>query len=235
MAGGKYRHEYKYICGVEHSAILKTHAQGLLQRDAHAGKSGNYRIRSLYFDDFNDSCYYENESGIGERSKYRIRIYNGDLNYIMLEKKTKYRGMTRKTAEGIDEECCKQLMNGRAITIKQDMSDVLKLLLYEMQIKNLKPKVIVEYVRTPYTNKLGNVRVTFDEAISSSNSINRFLEQDIPLRPIMERGQEILEVKWDEFLPDHIKEALQLDSLRWSSFSKYYLCRKYNTHGGSRV
>lgn len=76
-------------------------------------------------------------------------------------------------------------MNGRAITIKQDMSDALKLILYEMQLKNMKPKVIVEYIRSPFTNKLGNVRITFDEAISSSNSINRFLEQGIPLRLII--------------------------------------------------
>ncbi len=99
----------------------------------------------------------------------------------------------------------------------------------------MRPKVIVEYIRTPFVNKLGNIRITFDEAINSSDNTNNFLEQNIPVRPIMEKGQGILEVKWDEFLPNYIKDTLQLDSLKWNSFSKYYLCRKYNTHGGSRI
>lgn len=235
MACGKYRHEYKYICGATQSAILKTRARGLLKTDTNVKENGVYRIRSLYFDDFEDSCFFDNESGIGERAKYRIRIYNGSSDYIMLEKKIKHRGMTMKTAVHIDEGCCKQLMAGEMVKIEDDMPDTLKLFLYEMRAKNMRPKVIVEYVRTPFVDKLGNVRVTFDEAISSSDSISDFLKQRILVRPIMEKGQSILEVKWDEFLPDYIKNTLQLDFLKWSSFSKYYLCRKYNTHGGSRI
>ncbi len=235
MVCGKYRHEYKYICGATQSAILKTRAQGLLKADIHAGENGIYRIRSLYFDDLEDSCFYDNESGIGERSKYRVRIYNSNPNYILLEKKAKHRGMTLKTAVRINESYCQHLMYSQKITIEENMSDTLKSLLYEMMTKHLKPKVIVEYTRTPFVDKLGNVRVTFDEAISSSGNISNFLEQNISVRPIMEKGQCVMEVKWDEFLPDYIKNTLQLDSLRWSSFSKYYLCRKYNTHGGSRI
>ncbi len=235
MACVKYRHEYKYICGALQSAMLKTRMRGLLKPDSHVGENGVYRIRSLYFDDFKDSCFYDNESGIGERVKYRIRIYNGSSNHIMLEKKAKYRGMTMKTAVQIDEDCCKQLMHGKIISIREYMPDTLKLFLYEMKIKNMRPKVIVEYIRTPFVNKLGNIRITFDEAINSSDNTNNFLEQNIPVRPIMEKGQGILEVKWDEFLPNYIKDTLQLDSLKWNSFSKYYLCRKYNTHGGSRI
>ena len=99
----------------------------------------------------------------------------------------------------------------------------------------MRPKVIVEYVRYPFIERNGNVRITFDEAISSSNEIGSFLDRNITVRPIMEKGQGIMEVKWDEFLPDYIKETMQLDSLNWNSFSKYYQCRKYNTYGGIRV
>lgn len=232
---GKYRHEYKYICNATQNAILKVRAQGILRRDSHAGSDGAYRIRSLYFDDSDDKCYYENESGIGERAKYRIRIYNSDSSRITLEKKSKNRGMTLKTAVEIDEECCRGLMAGRNVERKGDMPDILKQLLLEMQKKNMRPKVIVEYVRYPFIERNGNVRITFDEAISSSNEIGSFLDRNITVRPIMEKGQGIMEVKWDEFLPDYIKETMQLDSLNWNSFSKYYLCRKYNTYGGIRV
>ena len=99
----------------------------------------------------------------------------------------------------------------------------------------MRPKVIVEYVRYPFVERNGNVRITFDEAVSSSNEFNKFLERNIILRPILQNGEGVLEVKWDEYLPDYIKNAMQLDTLLWSSFSKYYLCRRYNVYGGIRV
>lgn len=234
-AGSKCRHEYKYVCNAVQRAVLKTRAQGILERDEHAGKDGSYRIRSLYFDDLEDTCYYENESGIGERDKYRIRIYNRDCSRITLEKKSKTRGMTLKSSSQITKEQCRQIMAGTRIPITEEMNDILKQILAEMYMKNLRPKVIVEYVRYPFTGKNGNVRITFDEGISSSNNLKGFLEQDISLRPIMECGRGILEVKWDEYLPDYIKNTMQLDSLLWSSFSKYYLCRRYNVYGGVRI
>lgn len=232
---GKYRHEYKYICNAAASAVLKVRASGILKKDIHAGEDGAYRIRSLYFDDPWDSCYYENESGVGERAKYRIRIYNNDNSRITLERKSKTRGMTQKSAVRIEEAYCRGMMAGYYGEITKEMSDTLKQILSEMQRKHMRPKVIVEYVRYPFIAPNGNVRVTFDQAISSSNSIADFLCPEIAVRPIMERGQDILEVKWDEFLPDYIKEIMQLETLTRSSFSKYYLCRKYNTYGGIRI
>lgn len=231
----KYRHEYKYVCDARQNAILKTRAQGLLKRDEHCGPDGVYHIRSLYFDDFEDSCYYENEGGTGIRDKYRIRIYNANAERILLEKKSKVRGMTMKTASLIDETLCRKMMQGNGYQVDSAMSDSLKKLLLEMQEKCLRPAVIVDYVRYPFVERSGNVRITFDEAISSSNDIERYLEKEIVTRPIMEMGKSILEVKWDEFLPDHIKRHLQLDSLFRSNFSKYYLCRRYNTYGGVRT
>lgn len=123
----------------------------------------------------------------------------------------------------------------KKVLITEGMNDTLKQILTEMYMKKMRPKVIVEYVRYPFTGKNGNIRITFDEGISSSNDLKGFLEQVISLRPIMECGRGILEVKWDEYLPDYIKNAMQLDSLLWSSFSKYYLCRRYNTYGGVRI
>ena len=171
-------------------------------------------------------------SGIMKRD-----IHAGANGYyrISLEKKSKNRGMTLKTACRINEEICRKLMKGEKNIIDSNMTYVQKKLLLEMQLKNMSPKVIVEYVRYPFVNQNGNVRVTFDEAISSSNDIGCLLEKEIILRPILEKGQGILEVKWDEFLPDYIKKIMELDSLRWNSFSKYYLCRKYNTFGGVRI
>ena len=234
-SGSKYRHEYKYICDAMEMAVLCTRIRTLMSRDSHCDENGNYQIRSLYFDDFEDRCYYENESGIGERDKYRIRIYNADREIIHLEKKSKNRGMTMKKTCSIDEDICRCLMRGIRPKIQSMFSEDLRVMLQEMEQRCLRPVVIVEYIREPFVCQNGNTRITFDKNIRSSNEIDNFLEKDISARPIMEKGKGILEVKWDEFLPDYIAGQLQLDSLQWSSFSKYYLCRRYNNYGGLRV
>ena len=206
-------------------------AKGLLQPDKHAKGSGYYYIRSLYFDTIDHQCYQENECGSDKRDKYRIRIYNADCKKIVLEKKSKERQMTSKTSCPISEEICRKLMKNELVQITEEMSEVQKRLLLEMQLKGMRPTVIVEYQRFPYVEKNGNVRVTFDENIRSSDNIGQFLEKKITARPILEVGKSVLEVKWDAFLPSYIKEHLAMETLQWTSFSKYYLCRKYNTRG----
>ena len=101
-------------------------------------------------------------------------------------------------------------------------------MLRQMQTRLLLPKVIVTYDRIPFVYRAGNVRITFDKNITASKEISSFLEETYRQRPIMTYSQSVLEVKWDELLPLHIQEILQLDTLRWSTFSKYYLCRHYN-------
>lgn len=231
----KYRHEYKYLCDAMQNAILKTRIRMFLKPDSHASDTGVYRVRSLYYDSVEDSCYYDNENGIGERDKYRIRIYNEDTSYIVLEKKSKSRQMTRKQSCRIDENICQRLMAGQSVLINENMPEVEKKLLSELQTKCMRPVVIVEYSRYPFIDKNGNVRITFDENICSSNDILGFLNKRITVRPVLEKGMSVIEVKWDEFLPDYIRNQMQLNSLQWGSFSKYYLCRKYNTYGGIRL
>ena len=228
----KFRHEYKYLCESTQNAVLKMKAQGLLQSDKHVSAKGYYHIRSLYFDTLDNQCYWENEAGNDKRDKYRIRIYNANSEKIVLEKKSKEHQMTSKISCPISENLCKKLMKNEPVRITENMSTIQKKLLLEMQLKVMRPVVIVEYQRFPYVEKNGNVRITFDENISSSNDIDHFLGKKIVARPVLGVGQSVLEVKWDAFLPSYIKEHLSLGTLQWTSFSKYYLCRRYNTYGG---
>ena len=233
--GAVYRHEFKYLSTSIQSAITKSRVNALLKKDVHSGDTGSYHVRSLYFDNLNSNCYFENEAGVDCRDKYRIRIYDCNAQYILLEKKSKERTMTSKTSCQIDEITCRKLMNKEPITITSTMSDVEKMLLSELQYKGMRPVVIVDYLRYPYVEKNGNVRVTFDENISSSNDILHFLDKDIISRPVLSTGQSVIEVKWDALIPEYIKKHIQLEDLQWCSFSKYYLCRKYNTYGGIRI
>ena len=88
----EYRHEYKYVCTLSDLAYVKNSLNSLMKLDTHAGESGEYTVRSLYFDDYQDSCYYDNLYGHEPREKFRIRIYNTDSTRINLELKKKQRG-----------------------------------------------------------------------------------------------------------------------------------------------
>ena len=231
----EYRHEYKYRIDTRQKAVLQLRAQGVLERDSHAGADGEYLIRSLYFDSPDDDCFYENENGVDPREKYRIRFYNCDASRISLECKAKTRGMTRKTACPITPDQCRWFMAGEIPEPERDVSPEQAAMFMQMRQKSLRPVVIVQYTRMPFVCDAGNVRVTFDDAITSSNDIAGFLQPEIPLRSVLGTGESILEVKWDELLPSYIREQIGLDSLQWTSFSKYYLCRKYNSCGGVRV
>ena len=79
-----FRHELKYLITTAQVEMLKSRLTGILSPDSHA-VGGSYRIRSLYFDDYDDRCFYENENGVDPREKFRIRIYNGSTDRITLE------------------------------------------------------------------------------------------------------------------------------------------------------
>ena len=224
----QYRHEYKYICDEMQIAIIQGRIQPLLALDVHSGEQGCYWIRSLYFDDMDNSCYFENENGTDPREKFRIRIYNSDASRISLELKRKEKGKTLKQSCVITEEQCRALMEGEILPDDPSFSPVLQKLLLLMKTRNYRPKVIVEYVRIPYVYPIGNVRVTVDRDISASRCFSSFLDSEIPTRPIMPLGKHVLEVKYDELLPDYIYNLLQISQLSQTAFSKYYLCRKYS-------
>ena len=223
----KYRHELKYEVTSAQLLMLKNRIHHLIPADSHAGPGGAYTIRSLYFDDMYDRCFRENEDGTDPREKFRIRIYNHSTARITLECKRKERGKTLKTSCPLTEEQTRALMAGRILPDIGSQPLLLRKLTLQMMTRRLRPVVIVEYERIPYVYKGGNVRITLDTNISSSSAVGYFLDEQIPKRPVQGVGQQLLEVKYDEYLPDFIYRNLQLHSLRQTAFSKYYLCRKF--------
>lgn len=224
----KYRHELKYVISSPQLTLLKSRISRLMQPDPHAGPDGIYNIRSLYFDDYTNRCYYENENGTDPREKFRIRIYNHSPERITLECKRKERGKTHKTSCPLTRQQAELLIRGIPLPLSGQYSPLLRKFLLEMQLHRLQPAVIVEYERIPYVYRNGNVRVTFDTQISSSPNAADFFSGSLPKRPVMPAGQQLMEVKFDEFLPDFIYRSLNLNCLQQTAFSKYYLCRKFS-------
>lgn len=227
----KYRHEYKFVVNEKQLTELYYRLKNLAPLDKNAAEEGRYFIRSVYFDDFADTCLKENAAGTDPRSKYRIRIYNCSGEKITLERKSKRCGMTLKEAAQLTRDQFDRIIQGLPLPFcgkeAEDYPEVLKQFLVLRMTRRMVPKVIVEYERIPFIYVNGNVRITFDRNIESSGDFANFFEKDILKYPVMPRGEHILEVKYDEYLPSFIKNNLDLGTLRQTSYSKYYLSRLY--------
>lgn len=222
-----YRHELKFLITDVDRIELRNVLQHVCRHDPHA-QDGFYSISSLYFDDMYQTAYQEKLDGVEVRKKYRIRIYNNSAERITLENKKKICGMTQKDACSISKELCDGILSGKIASLESGKEPVWNRFAEAYNTKLLRPKVIVDYERTVFVCTQGNVRITFDRNISSSVDYDHFFEGNMAKRPIMPTGIHVLEVKYDEFLPDYIYKSAELESLNRTTYSKYYLCRKYS-------
>ena len=77
------------------------------------------------------------------------------------------------------------------------------------------------------------MRITFDTNIRGSAEIDRFFDSDEDFMvPAMEAGYHVLEVKYDEFLPNYLREMVDLNDLHRQSVSKYAIVREAIAQGG---
>lgn len=219
------RHELKYSINNLEYAYLKSRLKALLKTDLNVNELGDYHIRSLYFDDLTNSSYNEKEDGVFKRKKYRIRIYNKTDNIIKLELKEKFGKYISKESRTISRKQYEEIINNKLNIY--DYKDDLFLLEFYLQVKTsiLRPKVIVDYLREPYICKQGNVRITFDkELMTATNTIDIFHSSPVLISPIMD-GDMILEVKYDDFIPEYIRNLLSLARNQHLAISKYTICR----------
>lgn len=221
----KYRHEWKHEISNLDRLILLSRLSAVMKRDSHA-IDGVYRIRSLYFDTPGDKALREKIGGVNLREKFRIRYYNGDTSYIVLEKKSKINGLCAKESCQLSKEEAQKLADGDLAWIKECERPLCTELYLKMKSQGLRPKTIVDYNREPFVFAPGNVRVTIDSNIRTGILNTDFLSSETPTLPAGE-STIILEVKWDDFLPEIIKDAVSLPGRRVSAFSKYEKCRIY--------
>ena len=224
-----FRHEYKYVCSLEKMEYIKSSVSALLEMDLYAKEQSGYVVRSVYFDDYYDTCFKENMYGVDPREKFRIRIYNADSSKINLELKKKQRGKTKKISCTLTKGVCEEILQGGVPDMSAIDSALYRKFCSQMQMKRMVPKIIVEYDRVPYIYKDGNVRITFDRNISSSPAAG-FLDGSGIRRSILRQNMHVLEVKYDEVLPHAILDVVTGgQQFSRTSFSKYALCREYNS------
>ena len=219
------RHEWKHEINYSDLLAIRQRLSVVAKRDVHA-VNGKYLIRSLYFDNMADKALREKLNGISNREKFRIRYYNGDTSVIRLEKKSKIGGLGNKQSANLTAEEAQWIVDGKLDWMLHSERPLVQELYVKMTTQGLRPKTIVDYVREPFIYGPGNVRVTLDYDIRTGLSCVDFLNPEcatvaVPGDPI------ILEVKWDEFLPEIIRDAVQLNNRHVGAYSKYAACRMY--------
>lgn len=199
------RHELKHRITPSDALAIKSRLSLIATPDAHA-KNGVYFIRSLYFDNIKDKALREKLDGVPSREKFRIRYYNGDLSYIVLEKKIKVYNLCKKEQAVITESEARELLSDGTRFFKESGNPLLNELYLKRKTDGLFPKANVDYRREAFTYPAGNVRVTIDSNIRSSTFPEDFFDSGSHTLPA-EDDPIILEIKFDGFLPDIIKHA----------------------------
>ena len=224
VSDAKYRHEFKYYINAWDRELLTRRLGTVMTRDPHTMADGRYVIRSLYFDNFTDTAYFEKVNGVNPRAKFRIRIYNGDDSFISLEKKVKCGELTQKLQARITREEYEKIVSGDIGWMLNDGRGVVAELYAQMRGMNLRPKVLVEYTRTPFIYEPADVRVTLDCDIRTGIFSNNLFD---PCPCVPTESFDVLEVKYNEFLPDIIRYLINPVCRDRQSSSKYEICRQF--------
>ena len=222
----KYRNEIKFIISKTMAEVLKQRLSLIMSVDTNSYNSDNsYLIRSLYFDNENSDAYYEKMDGVEYRKKYRIRIYNFDDKFIRLECKYKHNNMTSKDQILIDKELCSKIVDGKIDDIDLTKDNLLRQFALDYRLNKLEPSIIVDYNRVAFTYHVSEVRITFDSQIKSGMYNYNLFDKNATTYSVIDDNQMVLEVKFNEILPESIAIILQTVPTFRQAFSKFAACR----------
>ena len=235
-----YRHEWKHEINHADMLTIRQRMRAVARPDPHA-VDGRYRIRSLYFDNANDKALREKIDGVNGREKWRIRFYNEDPSSVIhLEKKSRINGLGTKYSATLSQEEAQNIVDGRIDWMMEETAEgntihparseaetnLLREFYCKLRYQGMRPRTIVDYMREPFVYDAGNVRVTLDYDIRTGLRCTDFLNPCCVTIPAGD-APPLLEVKWDAYLPDIIRDAVQLKNRKVMSFSKYAQCRIY--------
>ena len=222
----KLRHELKHSINRGEDQLLASRLRKLFPHDKNADAQGSYRVSSLYFDTPTDKALRQKIDGVNDREKFRLRHYNGDLSYIRLEKKYKINGLCGKRSAPVTADQVAKLLDGDIDFLLESGDPLMQELYSKMKGQRLAPRTIVTYEREAFLYEPGNVRITLDRNLRTGLSSRDFLNPQLFHAPVSD-GVTVLEVKYDEFLPEIVKMAVQTNR-QASAYSKYAACRKYD-------
>ncbi|HOV70359.1 MAG TPA: polyphosphate polymerase domain-containing protein, partial [Clostridia bacterium] len=165
---GVYRHEVKYHINRQDAYMLEQMLGRVMHMDANCDAGGSYWIRSLYFDSQDNRDYAEKLSGIADRKKLRLRIYDADTDAVKLEIKNKSGGYIFKETTEIKRDDAYRLIYGqRDVLLKYD-DQISRKAFTLIQRERIRPVVLIDYERTAFMYPFENIRITLDKNVRAS-------------------------------------------------------------------
>ena len=221
----KFRHEIKLLLTQADYRLMSARLSALLMHDENAGEDGEYFIRSLYFDDASHMAYREKLSGVADRKKYRLRIYNHSDLVIKLECKEKRGDRIKKRAVSVPRAAADGMTHGDFSQLYESDDTLCREILSLAKGRGLAPSVVVDYDREAYVHPVGNVRLTFDKALHAGISGADIFNKELVTVPIFPDESVIFEIKYDELLPTYIRDLVSTSHGERIALSKFCLCR----------
>lgn len=221
-SGHVLRHEMKYYINEKDYYTLCKRLKVIAQLDDNV-KDDGYLVSSVYFDDIYRSALDEKRDGVAFRKKYRLRCYDRDDKLIRLECKRKYGDYTAKESEEISRSEYDLLLKGE-YDFLLEKDNICREVYLAHHIRLLEPIITVEYLREAYVFETGNVRITFDKNISFSVGDHDVFSEYYSVCSALEQGLLIMEIKYDELLPDIILQVIRSVTADRCAISKYVMC-----------
>lgn len=223
----KYRYELKFLLNDHYAEMLQYRMSLIMEPEEESHTiDGKYYVRSLYFDDIYNTAYHEKMDGLCFRKKYRIRFYNLDPSYIVLELKGKDNNLTYKKSNIITLNEYNLLINEEYDKIKIENRKILQEFIFLCKYKGLKPSIVVGYERIVYKYPVEDVRVTFDSLISSGRYDYDLFNKDMNLFNVIDRNQVVMEVKFNNYIPKIINDIIKTVPNSRISMSKFTICKE---------
>ena len=223
------RQEKKYLLTYLQFRELDGKLSKVLHADEH-GKEEGYCVRSLYFDTFGNDDFMEKEDGIELRRKIRLRIYEPKAEFAKLEMKQKQGDGQKKRSLNVKREDAMALAKGDYSCLLNYKEDFAQEMYTYMTMRFYRPKSIVEYRRKAYSVKENNIRITFDYEIKATESNFDLFAENLNQYPVFDNQLVVMEVKYNGFLLDYIKDLLSASDKEQTAISKYCLSRSIGLH-----
>lgn len=201
-----------------------------LPLDKYCADGNGYLVRSLYFDSFTNTDFFEKEAGLECRKKIRLRTY-GDGGAIKLEWKQKQGAVQRKRSLLVSADDARELSKGHYQCLRNSPHTLAQELYAYMVSQAYVPRCMVQYQRLAFVAAVNDTRITVDSRLCCHEGAFDLLRPDPPLYPVAPPDAATLEVKYNQFLPSYIKLILSPFQLTETTNSKYYAARRFGLGG----
>lgn len=219
-----FRKEIKYVIPLEFFFQLQKQLDEIMKRDIY-GENGTYKVRSQYYDSLMNQDLQDNLSGVMEKRKIRLRVYSPEDERVKLEYKCKSGSDGVKYSLSISREETLQMEEGRYEFLLDRQEPLAQQLYHRLLCGGYQPKSLIEYDRTAFAYPVSDVRITFDYRVRAAASPYGILEKEPFFSPVSDADSGVLEVKYNDFLPAHIKNIIKDVDNQAEASSKYSRAR----------